>query len=54
MLSRPCPARPPAPPPCSTRIQQNNVYVAPPVVGGWGFGMPFFGGGFGGFGFYPV
>ncbi|KAL4433217.1 hypothetical protein ABPG77_003265 [Micractinium sp. CCAP 211/92] len=30
---------------------QNNYYSAPPVFGG--FGMPFFGGGFG-FGFYPV
>lgn len=36
--------------PTSNRtVIQNNTYVAPPLFGGFGFGMPF-----GGFGFYPV
>ncbi|PRW44981.1 hypothetical protein C2E21_6318 isoform A [Chlorella sorokiniana] len=51
-------ARRAAPPAASSSrtVIQNNTYVAPPVMGGWGFpgfGMPFFGGGFG-IGFYPV
>lgn len=41
---------PPARAPTSNRtVIQNNTYVAPPLFGGFGFGMPF-----GGFGFYPV
>ncbi|KAL4857685.1 hypothetical protein ACK3TF_002116 [Chlorella vulgaris] len=36
----------------SRTIIRNNTYIAPPVFGGYGFGMPF--GGFGGFGVMPV
>lgn len=46
------PSFPPCRPQAAAPRVQNNVIVAPPVMGGWGFGMPFFGGGFG-FG-YPM